>query len=322
MPGEYAADLSDELREWLERRAEESGEDPSELLARAIAAYQLVESEDDVFENGEEGSPVTFVDESTFDDRLTALSEFDDRLATLESEFDERLDALESEFDDRVESLEDDVDRRVDSVETDVDDKIDDVRDRVIQVKRETDAKASADHTHEQLQRALDAAESAEETGERLQDRIERVDRGFENFEDILEYLTDTVEDVEMKLDILGNVAIDLRRRVGKMEGGRSAREIAEELKEEANREGITTAKCGSCESKLQVGLLTTPHCPHCDTAFRELEPAEGLFGSPYLRAGKQPALEGGPSGEPDTPEDLFEEYDSTDDGSSRGSRR
>lgn len=295
MSGEYAAELPDDLREWLQRRAEETGQDPSELLTRAIAAYQLIEADGDALHNGEVDTPVSFAAESTL------------------TELDERVEALESEFEERAGILEADLEQRLDDVESEFDGKIEDVRDRVIQVKREADSKASADHTHEQLEEALDAATTAEETSRQLEERIDQVDRGFDNFEDILEYLTDTAEEVEQKLDVLGHVAIDLRDRVGQLEGERSATRLAEELKAEANRQGITTAKCGSCESKLQLSLLSTPHCPHCETAFRELEPAEGLFGSAYLRPGTQPALEGGPSGEPDSPEDLFAEYEPED---------
>lgn len=278
MSSRRVSDLPDDLQEWVKRRAADTDRDPSEVLARAITAYQLLEED-----NGGDSSGSGEVS--------IALPEDTDLGEHLES-----------------------VDKRLSDVEADVEEKIQDVRERVIQVKQETDAKAPAGHEHpqlrKQLQGALSSAEEATEKNEQLSQRLAQVDRGFENFEDILEYLTDATEELEEKLDGLADTVIHLRGRISELEGTASAHAAADELKAEANRHGITAAKCTNCESKVQLGLLATPHCPHCGTTFREVEPSDGLFGSAYLRTGDRPALKRGESNTPDTPEDLFEEYD------------
>lgn len=302
MSGEYVSELPEDLREWVERRAEETDRDPTDVLTRAISAYQLLEEEETIETDGESDRSIALPEDSDVVDRLERL--------------EGRVDQRES-LDDHLEQLSE-LEGRVADVEGELDEKIEDVRERVIQIKQETDAKAPADHDHgdirKQLQRAVRAAEAANTKGERLTERVERVDQGFDNFEEILEYLTDTTSELEEKLDAIAQTVIDLRQSVGELEGTSSARAAAADLKTEANREGITTAKCDGCESKVYIGLLSTPHCPHCGTTFRDVDPADGLFGSDYLRTGNQPALEGGEADTLDSPEDLFEEYD-TDEG-------
>jgi DNA repair exonuclease SbcCD ATPase subunit len=282
MSSERVSELPDNLREWVEHHAAETDREPSDVLTQAITAYQLLEDGAGVEENGSDVAPIRLPEDTDLSERLDSMDE------------------------------------RLSDVETDVEEKIQDVRERVIQVKQETDAKAGADHDHpklhQRLQRALQTAEEATEKNEQLSQRVAQVDQGFENFEEILEYLTDTTDELEEKLDALAYTVINLRKRIGKLEGTASAHAAADELKAAANREGITAAKCGGCESKVQLGLLSTPHCPHCGTTFRKVEPSDGLFGSAYLRTGDRPALEGGESDTPDTPQDLFEEYDTSED--------
>lgn len=282
MSSRRVSDLPDDLQEWVKRRAADTDREPDEVFARAITAYRLLEEGEDGDSHGSEEVSIALPEDTDLSERLESV--------------DEQLSA----------------------VEADVEEKIQDVRERIIQVKQETDTKAPADHEHpqlhEQLQHAVTSAEEATEKNEQLSQRLEAVDQGFENFEDILEYLTDTTEELEEKLDALASTVIDLRGQISELEGTASSHAAADELKAEANRQGITTAKCTNCESEVRLGLLATPHCPHCGTTFREIEPSDGWFGSPYLRTGDRPALEGGESDTPDSPEDLFQEYDTGED--------
>jgi chromosome segregation ATPase len=319
MSGESVPELPEELREWVEQRAAESDRDPGDVLTEAVTAYQMLETDGDAIEtNRASETAIVLPDDSSVADRL---DEFEQRLGDLESlherlseldAVDERLSELDA-IEERLSEL-DAIDERLSDLEAELDEKIDDVRERVIQVKREADAKAPTDHDHDQLQqhlqRAQRAAEEANATSKQIEDRIDRVDQGFENFEEVLEYLTDATDELEEKLDALAYTVIDLRQTVGELEGSESARVAAAELKAQANREGVAAAKCGDCESKVRIGLLSMPRCPHCGTTFRELDPSQGLFGSSYLRAGDRPALESGDRDTPDSPEDLFEEFD------------
>ena len=189
------------------------------------------------------------------------------------------VDSLVATIDDldaRVEDLTD----RVGGVETDLDEKITDVRERVIQVKREADAKAPADHDHPELQR--------------------RVEEGFENYEEVLEYLTQQTDDLAddaadrgAKLRTVANAVVDLRKRVAAIESVVEERAAVTPLRESANRQGIVEAACDSCGESVRLGLLDEPACPHCESPFDGVEPG-GWFRSARLTVGDVPALEAG----------------------------
>lgn len=213
------------------------------------------------------------------------------------------------------------LDGRVADLEADLDEKVTDVRERVIQVKREADAKAPADHDHPELasdvaaaeseaERAHDAVAEVRETVSTLQRRL---DDGFENYEEVLEYLTDAAEETEEKLDAVASAVHDLRRRTAEAERAAAERTAATELKREANRKGVSTANCQSCERSVDVALLDLPYCPHCGETFDGVREKQGLFGSPSLTTGRRPALERPADGD-DGPEPVFE-VDGEEDG-------
>ena len=199
-----------------------------------------------------------------------------------------RLDAAEApDFDARL----DDVADRVGGLEADLDEKIADVRERVVQVKREANAKAPADHDHPELAGRMD------EDFERL-DR--RLDEGFENYEEVLEYLTERTDDLdddaddrESRLRKVANSVVDLRRRVATIEGAVEERAAVAAVRESANRQGISEAACGSCGESVRIGLLDEPACPHCGSPFDGVE-LGGWFRSNRLTIGDLPALESG----------------------------
>lgn len=279
MPGERVADLPDELQSWVRERAEATGMHPEEVLARSVAAYRFLEGESDELAGADlDGAVALGADEADLEATAERLTDLEDRVGSLE---------------------------------TDLEEKIDDVRERVIQVKREADGKAPADHDHddirEDLQAARRTAAGAEEAAETTRSQVERIDRGFENFEDILEYLTETTDDLEEKLTRLARLTIDLRDTVDELEGRDTARSVTADIKEKANREGVSKAKCGNCDAKVAIGLLTSPQCPDCGRAFSDLQPASGFFGSSTLVVGDRPALTGGEPDAPETPDELFD---------------
>jgi len=228
----------------------------------------------------------------------------------------EELGALRRELVARLvadhESLATDVDDVRDAVEdarSSFDEKIDDVRDRVIQVKREADEKAPTDHDHPELapasvaDRADELAAEVEDLAETvaalddLEERVaaldETVETGFDNYEDVLEYLTEATDDLEAKLTTLAEVTVDLRERTETLAARHAARAAADELATLANRRGVRSADCGHCGQTVHVGLLASPTCPHCASTFSDVEPKRGFFGSPTLVVGDPPALEG-----------------------------
>lgn len=259
MDGEGVAELPEPLREWVESRAAETGRSPSEVLARATAAYRLL------------------------DEHETLLPEPDaEELSTLES--------------------------RVETLETEVDEKIQDVRERVIQVKRETDEKAPTDHDHPELRGELDAAvseaASAAETAETalaetetLQSSVEdvaaSVDGGFDNYESILRGLKERTDDVRSRTDRLVAAVTRLRDRLSALETADERRTAAATLQREATQKGVTDAVCGSCESTVYLGLLADARCPHCEAPYDGVDADTGFFRPARLVVADRPALEG-----------------------------
>lgn len=220
------------------------------------------------------------VEENGGDDQI---DRFVDQAAALD-ELDEQLSA---------------VDDRLTAVEDDVDEKVDDVRGRVIQVKRE------GDEGRETLEHRLDEVEST-------------VDGGFENFESILSRLADGIETSDERLTRLAAVVVALRRRTAATEQRVARLDTAAELKNAANRQGETKAKCDDCSGTVSLGLLTEPRCPHCDATFADIEPTRRPFSAARLTTHDPPALTAGDdAGDGDTANHAGAET-----GADRGSER
>jgi chromosome segregation ATPase len=252
---------------WLESRAEELDLDEEELLHRIIATYREAASAEDV-------SVVT------------------------ESALEERLDAIEAELSDVESALQADVE----AAESEFADKIDDVRERVIQVKRETDEKAPEDHDHpdlaERLETTAEALKSVEEAHGKLEDDVaelgDRVDAGFENFEEVLSYLRDETDSLDRKTATLASAVLAMRESLASVAATEAHRNRVEQLQREANLAGVTDADCGECGQSVTVAQLAAPECPFCGAVFEGVEPKSSWFGSHTLLTGSTPALEGG----------------------------
>jgi DNA repair exonuclease SbcCD ATPase subunit len=192
---------------------------------------------------------------------------------------------------------------RIDSVDEEVEEKIDDVRQRVVQVKREADAKAPADHDHSdiarRLQRVSTTAEATQSDLAEMREELEvlraTTERGFENYEEVLEYLTETTGEVEERLTRVATALVYTRRVVGDIAAVEEDREALESVLRAANQRGITTADCEACDGTVDLGLLTEPACPHCESPINGVEPKSGyLFGSATLTTGSPSTLTAG----------------------------
>lgn len=199
-------------------------------------------------------------------------------------------------------------------------DLLEDVRKRVIQVKRETDAKTPTDD-HEALAADLEGAEAElddlADDVERLAASVDAVEAdlesGFENFEDVLEYLTDRTETLGERVDTLAQAVVDARSELRRLGADAAARAEADRLKLAASQHGIAAANCEACDSHVDIGLLTEAECPHCATAFDGVEPKDGFFGSHTLTTGEPPALEGTQETKLDSSLDDLVESEPTD---------
>lgn len=168
--------------------------------------------------------------------------------------------------------------------------KIEDVRDRVIQVKREADQKAPANHSHQaftQLKRQLDEFEGD------IAELDHQVNDGFENFEEILEYLTETTESLDKKITTLARAVMNLRQQVQSLSERHDRDLVLQRILDTGNRERVKRAECQSCEQKIDLALLSSPVCPNCQELFSDLEVNKGFFNSSVLKTESVPALEG-----------------------------
>ncbi|MFD1632244.1 hypothetical protein ACOZ4L_11140 [Haloplanus ruber] len=291
MAGEHSEAFPDELRDWIERKAAERDTDPEAILAHAVGVYRALDAEVDAAD----GTPP---DSDPLDPGVDP----------------ERV----AEMYDQVESLDD----RVAAVEDDLDTKIEDVRERVIQVKRETDTKAPSDHDHPDLDARVDAAHSAAETADERVERLDRrLERGFENYEEILEHLTDVTDDLDRKVTRLAGAVVDVRSDLQRVTAAEHDREAVDTLRTAANRHGARTAACADCGATIDLGLLSRPHCPHCEATYVDFEPATGFFASATLVTGDRPALTDGTDdrARPDDAADLLDVDTETDGGAGDG---
>lgn len=205
----------------------------------------------------------------------------------------------------------DDLDRletRIEAQRAEFQDLLEDVRSRVIQVKRETDAKAPADHDHDSLASAgtVDALEADLEALRRdLETAEKRLEAGFDNFEEVLEHLLERAAAIEERATVLGTAVLDLRDGRDDLVQRERRREAVERLKLAANRLGVRTASCDECGDDVDLALLTAPECPTCATPIADVEPKSFFFGSHTLVTGQPPALEGAGVGA--TTEDAFD---------------
>ncbi|QCJ46088.1 hypothetical protein [Haloprofundus sp. MHR1] len=215
-------------------------------------------------------------DAEPFADRSEDRPQSADGDATAES----TLDALTTRLDG--------LDERVDGVQSDVDEKIGDVRDRVVQVKRETDAKAPLDHEHPEIRQAVAEASADVEALER---RVESLSADLDS------ELAERVETAEERLTTLARVTVDLRDRVQRAEAAIAADRELDEFLESAHRNGVSGGVCADCGETVHLGLLSSPTCPHCGARFDGVTPPGWPFGSATLTTDAASTAEDDPTG-------------------------
>lgn len=298
--GAVTVELPPELDEWLDERASALGVDRAELVQQLLASYRVTAERDDA-ESVAELVEVDRAVEDAMDDQLDAVV-----AATVDDAVDRRVPpAVESAVGDRLPDITDAVEGRLDArfeaVEDDFQEKLDDVRSRVVQLKRELDGKATADHDHEELAAIEDleselaslnrelvaARDELEDDVEDQSARVDDVERGLEDVDDRL-------DDVEEKLTRVAWVVSDLRND----QGGRDAHQKAvDRIKRAAAQEGVSSASCENCGESVDIGLLTDPQCPHCGSTVSDVRPEGGIIRK-KARLVTAAQLEAGPTDE------------------------
>lgn len=193
-----------------------------------------------------------------------------------------------------------DVDRQLEEQREEYMELLEDVRERVIQVKRETDAKAPADHDHPELESVERLESDLEELRTTVEGLEADLENGFENYEDVLRYLKDVTEESRQYLDTLATALLDVRSATERVAAESAARVEADRLKSTANKHGFRLASCEECDASVDLSLLSKAECPHCSATFVDVDPKDGFFGDNTLVTGSTPALEGAVDGAED----------------------
>lgn len=162
----------------------------------------------------------------------------------------------------------DDIVARVADLEADLDEQIEDVRSRVIQVKRETDAKAPADHE------AFDRVDGLEDDLSALESEVAALEETTATHDEQLETVAD-------RLRRVAGAVVRLRESTGADKTRRDGRLV--ELKRIAATRGFERADCGACGGSVHLGLLTEPRCPHCDAPLADVTGRSGFLSTPTL---------------------------------------
>jgi hypothetical protein len=263
--------LPADLEEWLDEQAAATEVDREELLVQLLATYrQTAEQSPDALE---------------VDNR--------DIEATVRSQLDGELDArieqtvtelVTDQLSEATNSIQRQLSKRIDTVESEFDEKITDVRERVIQVKKEADSKAPAEHSHDEL----DAIPELEATVADLQTDLDQLRSEFDeqvpDHDDALTAAERRLDEMQDRLQTVAWVVSDLRE-AQESSGGLQA---VERIKRAAAKADIERANCENCGDGVTLSLLTDPECPHCSATVTNVEPASGWFGSPKLLTAAQ----------------------------------
>ncbi|KZX47774.1 hypothetical protein [Haloarcula sp. K1] len=265
--GGVYVELSADLDEWLTEQAETLGVPRDAVMEQLLAAYMTAADSDDGIDDLIQPSAdeLDAVVAATVDEKLNGSVE-----AATES-------AVSSQLPDIVDTVERQLAERFDALEADFQTKIEDVRERVVQVKREADAKAPADHGHEEFDRIDALTQEIEDIEAELAALRGDVTESLETENERVADIDSRLDDVEDKLTRVAWVVSDLRDD----QGGRDQNQKAvDRLKRAAAQENISTARCSNCDEQVEIGLLTEPQCPHCNTTVSDVRPEGGIIRS------------------------------------------
>ena len=173
---------------------------------------------------------------------------------------------------------------RVEGVEQRHEEDIEDVRGRVVQLKRELDGKASADHDHVEFEQVEGLQSEVSDLRDAVDDIEAELDSTVAEHDVLLEDIDERLSSLQDRLKTVAWVVSDLRDAY-ESQGGLEA---VERIKRAAAKADIDRAKCENCGQGVEIALLTDPECPHCQATVTNVEAADSWFGSPRLLAASQ----------------------------------
>ncbi len=249
--GTLTVSLPDDLDGWLDEQASRLGVDRETVLVQLLASYRAAaELDGDVDVDGQVPAAETEALEAVVSERVS------EAMDTLREQLEERVDALEGTHREHLE----------------------DVRERVVQVKKETDAKAPRDHGHDELDRIDDIAARLEELEASAETSVGGSEPPADESGAAVEDIGGRLAEAEDRLETLAWTVSDLR------EARDSAQtDAVDRIKRAAAEADIGRARCQNCASGVDIALLTDPECPHCKATVTDVERAAGFFSKPRL---------------------------------------
>jgi chromosome segregation ATPase len=278
--------LPAELAEWIDQEASDRETDRETVLVQLLAAHRAADEMEDGVEigslDGTGGADVEDEVRSVIAERLPDIAGAVADQLEIERQVEDAIEARQSELAERAATrAANDVESDLAALEDEFMGKVEDVRDRVIQVKKETDRKAPAEHDHPNLvDRINSLANDVEAVQDDLGDLRREVEGQLDSQEERLDDLDETVWDVQDKLETVAYVVKDLRDS-GQLENKRAT--SVEKIKRAAAKEDLDRARCEACGEGVEIALMTDPECPHCEATVTDVKPGEGLFGKPML---------------------------------------
>lgn len=256
--------LPADLSEWLDQRADALDVDRETLLVQLLASYRMTA-------DGETPADIAVVEGDNIDE--VVQERLDDVFESVLTErINEATNSVQRQLGDRMEAL-----------EADYRENLEDVRQRVIQVKKETDGKAPASHDHPELAQVEDIEATLDGVRADVADLREEFDDAVPEHATEIAALDDRLETIEGRLQTVAWVVSDLRE--AQESGGLGA---VERLKRAAAKANVERANCENCGKSVAIALLTDPQCPHCSATVSDVEPSSGWFGNPKLETAAQ----------------------------------
>lgn len=298
--------LPGELDDWLDEQAALDDVDREQLFVELLMSYRAA------IENTEEGDGTALLDEeeltgsiqaevreqlgTQLDEQLTdKITELlDEQLSgKIANQIDEQLEsqvestvnqALTGQVTEATNSVQRQLTNRIDTVETEFDQKIEDVRNRVIQVKKEADSKAPAEHHHEAFETLDDVDKRVAKMEDELASLRAEFDQLVPGHEETIDDVSTRIEQMQERLQTVAWVVSDLRE-AHESKGGLQA---VERIKRAAAKADVERANCENCGESVVISLLTDPKCPHCDATVSNVKPGGGWFSKPQLQTASQ----------------------------------
>ena len=283
----------------LDAAAEDAGVSREELLKRALVA--LAESEGIDVPDAEEVAAIEARLDDLDDDLDEKIADLRERFIDLYREVESlddpeggdgaaaadaaRLDDLAGELEETAARLD-----RLDAAVADApsSDRVDDLGERL----------DALDARLDELKAVRERLDAVDDRVDGVDNRLADVDGRLDDVEtDLAGISADDLTEIDDKLSRVANAVVKVKRRLDAAERDRADRERVDALTRTANRHGVRAADCDHCGGDVELGLLSTPECPHCGRRFEDLEPNTGFLGTSRLLVADRPAIDGDVAG-------------------------